>query len=292
MAVLAVVHYRSFLAAAASLKLSQPAMSRIIRGVEEALGVKLFTRSTRQVIVTEAGKAFALFAQRQLNDLKINLAHLRSMVEQPRTQIVVASVFSLADAMLPALVANYCSQFPRVELHLREGLHTTVRDEVRSGIADFGIGYIEDAAETFASEVMMADSLYVIAPRGHVFASRKSVSLQALASRPLVSFPVESQTRQSVDQAAAAAGISLKYLMTTNRLSTLHSLVRNGVGAAVVPRKERPSSADREIIVRPLAVPGLARRVGLLRLRERELTPAAEAFLDVVRKWIRDMHRL
>jgi DNA-binding transcriptional LysR family regulator len=124
-AVLALSHYRSFIAAATSLSMSQPAMTRMIKRVEAELKVPLFDRSTRHVTITDPGKEFIALAQRVLNDLKINVAHLRGMSDQPRGQVVVASVFSLADAMLPALVANYGKQFPGIELHLREGLHST-----------------------------------------------------------------------------------------------------------------------------------------------------------------------
>jgi DNA-binding transcriptional LysR family regulator len=287
LAVLAVAHYRSFIAAAASQKLSQPAMTRMIKRVESELGIMLFDRTTRHVTVTQAGQEFAALAQRLLSDLKINVAHLRQKTDQPQGQVVVASVFSLADAMLPSLVADYGRQFPGVELHLREGFHSTVRDEVRSGLADFGIAYIEDAAEPFATEELSVDTFHVVAPMGHAFAARKSVSLQALASLPLVSFPQDSMTRRAVDHAAAAEGLSLHYVMTTNRLPTLHGLVRNRVGLGIVPEKERPSPAEKGVISRPLAGRLLRRRVGILRLQERELSPAARKFMEVVRKWIR-----
>lgn len=54
-------------------------------------------------------------------------------------------VFSLANAVLLPLIAGYSWKFPAVEIHLREGLHNSVRDDVRSGLADFGIGYVDDA---------------------------------------------------------------------------------------------------------------------------------------------------
>ena len=287
LAVLAVAHYRSFIAAAAAQKLSQPAMTRMIKRVENELGVMLFDRTTRHVTITEAGQEFAALAQRLLNDLKINVAHLREKSDQPQGQVVVASVFSLADAMLPSLVADYGRQFPGVELHLREGFHSTVRDEVRSGLADFGIAYIEDAAEPFATEELSLDSFHVVAPAAHAFAARKSVSLQALAPLPLVWFPQDFMTRRAVDHAAAAEGVSLRYVMTTNRLPTLEGLVRNRVGLGIVPEKERPPPADKSLISRPIAGRLLRRRVGILRLEDRELTPAARKFMEVVRKWVR-----
>jgi|SRR6266849_8388994 DNA-binding transcriptional LysR family regulator len=137
-AVVAVAEYRSFVAAAASLKISQPALTRRIKQVEQELRVTLFSRSTRHVSLTEAGKRFASHAERLLKDLKISAENAREVAKSPRGQVVVTSVLSLANAILPALIAGYNRRFPAVEIHLREGLHNAVRDDVRSGLADFG----------------------------------------------------------------------------------------------------------------------------------------------------------
>ena len=83
-AVLAVAEYRSFIAAAAFLKTSQPALTRTIKQIEGALGISLFSRSTRQVSITEAGKEFATLAARLLSDLKIGIENMRELATQQR----------------------------------------------------------------------------------------------------------------------------------------------------------------------------------------------------------------
>ena len=79
--------------------------------------------------------------------------------------------------------------------------------------------------------------------------------------------------------------------MTTNRLPTLHGLVRNGIGLAIVPASERPSSDDPDLVSRLLAGRRLTCQIGIMRLRERELTPAAAEFLTIIRKWLRVFRR-
>jgi DNA-binding transcriptional LysR family regulator len=286
-AVVAVAQYRSFVAAASALKMSQPAVTRIIKQVEAELGAQLFARSTRHVSVTEFGKEFTGLAERLLNDLRINVAHMRRLAETPRGQIVLSSVFSPVTAMLPSLIADYHRRFPGIEIHLREGLHNAVRDDVRSGLADFGLGFADDALGTFVTEQLGVERLHVVLPTGHGFARKSKLALPMLVGQPLVSFPPESMTRRLVDSAAAVQGCSLHYAMTTNRLATLHGLVRNGIGIAVVPASERPPVHDRRLIARPLVGQSLSCRVCLMRLRERELRPAAAAFMDLARKWYR-----
>ena len=167
-AVLALAKYRSFVAAASSLKISQPALTRTIKLIEIELGVPLFSRSTRQVTVTDAGKEFAALAERLLNDLRIGAENVREMAAHPRGQIAVASVISLAGVVLPGLIADYSRRFPGVELHLREGLHNMVTDEVRNGLADFGIGYVDDVPRSFVTEDLGIETFYLVMRRDHV----------------------------------------------------------------------------------------------------------------------------
>jgi DNA-binding transcriptional LysR family regulator len=286
-AVVAVAQYRSFIAAATALNLSQPAITRIVKQVEAELGAPLFIRSTRLVSVTDFGKEFAALAERLVNDLRINVAHMRRQAEQPRGQIVVSSVFSPVTVMLSSLVTDYCRRFPGIQIHLREGLHGAVRDDVRSGLADFGLGFAEDALGTFVIENLGIERLHVVLPEGHALAGKRTLTVSALVGQPLVSFPLESMTRRLVDSAAAAHGLSLNYAVTTNRLATLHGLVRNRIGIAVVPAAERPAIGDPHLVTRPLKGQQLSCRTCLMRLRERALTPPAAAFMALARKWYR-----
>src|SRR5215470_4700158 len=110
-AVLAVAEYRSFIAAAAFLKTSQPALARTIKQIEGALGVSLFSRSTRQVSITDAGKEFAALAERLLTDLRIGVENMRELADRQRGQVIVSSIMSLAYVALPEIIAEYKRSF-------------------------------------------------------------------------------------------------------------------------------------------------------------------------------------
>src|SRR5262245_9281688 len=132
-AVLAVAEYNSFIAAAAFLKTSQPALTRSIKRVEDVLGVRLFDRSTRRVAITAARKEFVAVADRMLNDLRISIGSMRQISEQKRGQIIISSIMSVANALLPAVVAKYRASCPGIVIILREGVHGTVLEDIRSG---------------------------------------------------------------------------------------------------------------------------------------------------------------
>jgi DNA-binding transcriptional LysR family regulator len=204
--VLALAEYGSFIAAAALLKTSQPAVTRTVKHVEEVLGVKLFDRSTRSVQITAAGKEFVGVAARMLNDLKITIRSMRELADQRRGQIIVSSIMSVANGKLPGLVSEYRLAYPGIELHVRDGVHGTVIEDVRSGAADFGITYLDDLPDPFQSTLLGKEEFTVVLPRDHILAKKKSLTLTDLKDAPLVSLPSDSRTRRVIDSAASSLG--------------------------------------------------------------------------------------
>src|SRR5262245_6511262 len=200
-AVLAVAEYNSFIAAAAFLKTSQPALTRTIKRVEDVLGVRLFDRSTRRVAITSAGKEFVAVAERMLNDLRISVGSMRQISEQQRGQIIISSIMSVANGLLPAVVAKYRASRPGIEIILREGVHGTVLEDIRSGTADLGATYVDDVPDFVEAKRVSREVFDVILPRAHPLtkiARRSSVTLTELANFPMVSLPHESRTRRII----------------------------------------------------------------------------------------------
>jgi DNA-binding transcriptional LysR family regulator len=290
-AVLAVAEYRSFIAAAAFLKTSQPALTRTIKQIETTLGVSLFARSTRQVSITEAGREFAALAERLLNDLKIGVENMRELAEQHRGQIVLTSIMSLAHFVLPEVIAEYNRRFPGIEIHLREGVQGNVQDDVRGGLADFGLGYVADMPGPFTTESFGAEAFSVVLPAKHRLASKKAIELNALKDATLVSLPADSRTRRIIDGAAATAGFSFRHAVTVNQFATLYNFVRHGVGLTIVPDGARPPTNDRELVSRALVRPRVSREIGIIRLRERELSRAASGLLVLIKERVRRIRR-
>src|SRR5262245_35213786 len=283
-AVLAVAEYNSFIAAAAFLKTSQPALTRTIKRVEVVLGVRLFDRSTRRVSITTAGKEFVAVAERMLNDLRISISSMREIGEQQRGQIIISSIMSVANGLLPAIVAKYRASRPGVEIILRDGVGGTVLDVSRSGTADVGVTYADDLPHFVEAKQVSREVFDVILPRTHPLtkmAKRSSVTLTELMNFPLVSLPHESRTRRIIDGAASSAGYTLQHVATVTQFATMMSFVRAGVGIAIVPSGAIAALFGKDLAVLTLAKPRLSREVGLIWLRERELTPAARGFAAI-----------
>jgi len=284
-AVLAVAEYNSFIAAASFLKTSQPALTRTIKRVEDVLGVRLFDRSTRRVAITAAGKEFVAVAERMLNDLRISVGSMREIGAEQRGRIIVSSIMSVANGLFPAIVAKYRASRPGVEIVLREGVHGTVLEDVRGGAADLGATYVDDVPDFVAAKRMSREVFEVILPRNHPLiktSKRASVTLGELVGFPLVSLPFESRTRRIIDGAASTAGYTLQHAATVTQFATMMSFVRAGVGIAIIPSGAVAGLLGKDLAILALSKPRLSRDVGLIWLRDRELTPAARGFAAVV----------
>jgi DNA-binding transcriptional LysR family regulator len=285
-AVLALAQYGSFVAAAAHLRISQPALTRAVKRLEASLGVRLFERTTRRVQITAAGREFAAVAERMLNDLGITVQSVREVAEERRGLVVISSVMSVAGGVLPAIVAAYRADRPGVEIHIREGVHATVLEDVRSGVADFGIGYVDDLPEFVVGTALSRETFCVVMPARHRLAQRHGLSLGDLRDEAVIGLPTESRTRRTLDAAAASAGITLRQTVIVGQFATLMGLVAAGVGVGIVPKGATQSLLARGLRSVPLGEPRLTRRLGLIALREREPTPAASGFLALLkRRW-------
>src|SRR5579863_283504 len=290
-AVLAVAEYNSFIAAAAFLRTSQPALTRTIKRVEDVLGVRLFDRSTRRVAITTPGREFVAVAERMLSDLRISVSSMREIGEEQRGQIIISSIMSVASGLLPAIVAKYRATRPGIEIILREGVHGTVLEDVRSGTADLGATYVDDVPDFVMAKRVNREVFDVILPRAHPLSktAKSSITLADVLDLPMVSLPHESRTRRIVDAAAAAAGRTLHHVATVTQFATMMSFVRAGVGIAIVPSGAIAGLLGKDLAILTLTKPRLSREVGLIWLRERELTPAARGFADLLETMWRDV---
>ena len=281
--VVALAEYESFIAAAALLRTSQPAVTRTVKHVEEVLGIRLFERSTRSVRITPAGKEFVGVATRVLNDLRITINSMRELSDQRRGQVIISSIMSVSNGKLPGLVSAYRNDHPGIELHVRDGVHGTVIEDVRSGTADFGITYADDLPESFAAVSLGQVEFTVVLPRRHPLAKKQSLSLSDLKDIPLVSLPSDARTRRVIDGAASSIGLSLKHVVTVSQFVTMLGFVRAGVGLAIAPKSGVTSLLGKELSAVPVRGRPLPRELGIVTLKQREPSPAASGLMSLIK---------
>jgi DNA-binding transcriptional LysR family regulator len=277
-----VARYFSFIAAASELRLSQPGLSRIIRKVEQELGVELFRRTTRQVTLTAAGAQFVPVAERVLQELSTGVEAVRGLREMTRGQVAIGCPMSVAQSSLIGILVEYRRRHPQVTLVVHEGLQSLIREEILNGVLDFGIGFIRQPMEDLSIQPLYDGTFHVAFHKDHPFAARSSIPLKDLRDEVLISMPPSANLRQIFDGAAAAAGFRLNHAIIVNTYSTLYALVSARAGIAILPDPGVPEPGDQELLSRPIEHPRVASQLSVMSLKSRVMSPAAQGLKQLV----------
>lgn len=280
-ALVAVAHFGSLVSAGAFLQTSQSALSRTITRIEHVVGVRLFARSTRRVEPTAAGLEFVAVSRRVLDDLRITLDGLREIATEQRGRVIVSSFPIVVQRMLPTLVRTFRERRPQVDVHLRGGCNSEVVEDVARGVADFGVTYGDSIPESLERVDVRRESLHVVLPKAHPLAAEATpMRLAQLREVSLVS-PREGYTRTLVEDAAAAAGLTLRHAVLVPGFPEVFAYVRAGVGVGILPTGAMPRLSP-DVRVRVLSAPALSVSLTLIRRAARHMSPAASGFWSLV----------
>jgi len=177
---LAAVEETSFSAAAKRLKLSQPAVSLQIQALEQQLGVELFRRTGRSVILTEAGHALVPLARQMIglsNHLEETMCALRGKLVG---QLLIGCAATPAQYILPRLILLFRQKHPEVRIQLRVMDQETAIEKVLSQEIHMGVLGYEPHHRIIKTREFIEDETVLLVPKGHPWASQTEVSLQDL----------------------------------------------------------------------------------------------------------------
>ena len=278
----AVARCGSFSAAARELAMTQPAFSQLIRQLEDAVGVRLFERTTRKVELTEAGTRFLAMVQRPLDDLEHAHVSMRDMASGRRGRIAFASLPSAAFAVATTALARFKAEHPGIHVRLIEAQNLDIVEKVLAREIDFGIGTLDAAHAELDFEPLLDDELVAVFPAGHAFAKAVSVSWSSFAREPLVLLTGRSNVRAIVEQHFAAIGRTAEPVYEVAGMVTALAMVRAGLGVTAMPRIALGELNMNGLASARFAAPRPTRRIGIITRKNRKLSPAAHAYVALL----------
>lgn len=272
---------RHFTRAAQRSHLTQPAFSAVIQSLEEALGVRLFDRSTRRVELTPEGWHFYRSAPRLLNDIEALVGEMRELVSKRRGKVAVAALPSLAAGWLPRIYAKFSALYPGVQLTLHDALLEPCLGQVREGEVDMAIAALGRDMSGLETESLCEDRFYLICRGDHRLANEPEVDLTMLENEGLIHLGRGSSIRQSL-----MAQTDLSKLRTTlevDHLATVTGLILAGLGVSLVPGMTLFHFRHPQLRIVPLSRHSeIRRKLYLVRRANRSLSQAAAAFHELV----------
>lgn len=285
-----VAQRQSFRRAAEVLYITQPAVTQQIKALESDLQQRLFDRSGGRVRLTEAGQQLLSYAQRSHALLDEAQERVAAVGGRMRGTLVIAASTTVAQYLLPRLMASFAQEHPEVGLQLESSNTERVVEHVAAGEA--ALGLIEGPAHRpdLLLEPWIEDELVLVVPAAHPWAGR-AVSPAELRSAMLLLREQGSGTRAVLEAALAEAGLRLDTLqvgMELGSTETLLACIEAGLGVGFASR----FALRRQRRLRTLAVARLqgvrvTRQLSLLRQRGPEVPSPASAFADHLRMYAR-----
>jgi DNA-binding transcriptional LysR family regulator len=276
----AVAELGSFRKAAEAVHISQPAFSRRIDKLEEALGVRLLERTTRRVSLTTVGRDFARKVQVLLDDLDGTLMSLRGVAATRMGEVTIACVPSTVYYYVSQVVQRFRGEYPRVRVKVMDASANEVLGAVVRGEADFGLNFIGVQEPEIDFRPLREERFVAACRRDHPLVKRRRVAWADLADHDFVSVAQSSGNRLLIDQALSGLAVRPVSVCEAQHITALLGLVEAGLGVAAVPALAMPGADHAVLVSVPLDTPVVTRRVGLIRRAGRTLPPAAQHLYD------------
>jgi DNA-binding transcriptional LysR family regulator len=283
-----VVETKSFSRAAQAKHMTQSAMSRLVKSLEEELGVTLLLRKGRTVAPTPEGRLFYEHARKILEDYAKLEQDISAATRQAKGALRLGASRTPAVHLLPQVIYDFSKAHPAVRIDLSVDKTAKVLQDLRDGKIDIGIveGNVGDS--TFFAEVIAEDEIVLIAPENHPLTRKKTAIPQDLVAEPFLLPDQGSGTRELVDAYLREAGIDAKKIkvrMTIGSPELIIQMVRAGLGLAFAS-KWAVFAGVKEGTVKIVKMPGqkLTRNLFLLRI-EGEPAPAAREFRQFMKQY-------
>jgi len=291
-AFVAVAETGSFTAAAATLHVTQSALSVLVRELEREMGVQLFDRHTRRVVLSEAGREFQPSVQRMLADLSEAVAGVTELRDKKKGVLRLAAPQLMACTLMPRVIAAYRAQYPEIDVRLADTLPEHLLDGVRSGDAEMAVGQDVPVDAAIVRRTLFRDRHWLICPPGHAFAKRRKVRWGELGPYTFIAPTRDFRQRVLPElHGEARAFIERAETQEVSYMTTALGMVASGLGLTVCPTYSASLVRAHGLHMVRLEAPDFHRDVCLYSNSRRSLSPAAASFAQVLEAYVAKLPR-
>lgn len=278
-AFVAVAESGSFSLAGEQLFLTQPAISKRIFNLEEQMGTRLFDRIGRSVSLTEAGVALLPRAKQLLLEFEDTRRLINNLSDRVSGRLSLATSHHISLHRLPPTLRQFSKQYPEVSLDLTFTESERAYEDILNGTVELAIITLSpDPNPQIAQQTIWTDELRYTVAIDHPLADADEVTLPVLNDYQAILPSRNTFTRQLVEHHFTQQGLGLNVIMSTNNFDTIRMMVSIGLGWSLLP----DTLIDDSVKTLALSSAPLRRPLGLIYHRQRTLSNAAQAFIQLL----------
>jgi len=281
----AVGEHGSFQAAAEACHVTQPGLSTQVRQLEDLLGVELFERGRKPVLVTSAGEEILARAREVLTAVRDLQAAALSLGQPLSGRLRLGVIPTVAPFLLPAALPRVRRAYPALRLELHEAATRDLVRAVERGELDLLLLALEAPLEDLATLPLFEDPFLMAVAREHRFAGRKRVREADLAGETVLLLEDGHCLRDQALSLCSTAGASELADFRASSLTTLIPMVASGAGITLLPKLATGISAaiDRDLSLVPFTQPTPKRTIGFA---WRKTSPRGEEFGELAKLFL------
>jgi DNA-binding transcriptional LysR family regulator len=281
----AVMQLGNMTKAAELLQISQPAVSRLIADLQEAVGYTLFTRRRHGTVPTEDARHLLAEVESVFIGIDELSRRAHAIRDLQAGEVRIAAISLYGNGLLPQIIAAFFRVHPGVTIRLEISPHDQVVDWLVSRRCDIGLTTLPAHSEGLRIDRLASRPLLCVLPAGHELAKKKLIQASDLDGVSFVSFPRDSVIRYQIDTLFERAGVQRVMRIESGTHESVCNLVAAGVGVSIISPFSPHLDGNDRLVFRPFQ-PMLTIEIGMLSDEDR-LSVAARAFHDFVVDWFR-----
>jgi len=267
----------SFAEAAQVHNLSGPALSLIVKGLEEETGFRVFDRTTRSVRLTQAGQMLLEQSERLLSEHQSLQRSLASIRQRKSGIVRIAASQLLSGTILPPACTRFRERWPEIEVVQVDSQFDRLQELLLRGDADLGVGPERNCDPGIAAVALFSSPLNVACSIRHPFAGRSSVRWRELKGEQFILLANGAAPQMARD---SDYQVTFEHRMEVGNITTALALANENLGIVICSDYTARLLKPYDLVLVPLREPATLRKIMLYRSRRFSLSPAAERFAE------------
>lgn len=271
--------------------ITQPALSYLIKQLEDELGVPLFHRRARSVVPTDAGRVLLRHAPEIISAVHAAHQSVHELTNGVSGELHIGAVNSIGTYFLPPLLQKLCTASPMVRPIVADRSGDDLMDALLSNRLDVVLAADPVQDHHLRHEHLFDDPILLVCRAGHPLVGRPSIAPAEIPVSELITLSPRRPTGGLVERYLAEQGVAARPHVSIDNIDTAKRMVEEGMGIALLPdmvtAEDVPSDGCPALLGRVALNPPLARRIVLVTRPDLARSRAVEVFLDEVRRFSR-----